>query len=106
MTEEIVQDVTPPKRRTRKPTNKAKTTRTETKAPQGRSRTRKSSTSKTKAKPATKAAIKTKITPEEKYRMIAETAYYIAEKRGFVGGNPEEDWLEAETQVEEFLEKA
>jgi hypothetical protein len=35
--------------------------------------------------------------------MIAETAYYLAERRGFVGGNPEQDWLEAEAQIDRIL---
>jgi len=32
--------------------------------------------------------------------MIAEAAYYRAEKRGFEGGSTLEDWLEAERQIE------
>jgi len=44
-------------------------------------------------------------TPEERWRMVAEAAYYIAEKRGFVGGDPAQDWYEAEKQVADFLEK-
>ena len=31
--------------------------------------------------------------------MIAEAAYYLAEKRGFVPGHELEDWLRAETQI-------
>jgi Protein of unknown function (DUF2934) len=31
--------------------------------------------------------------------MIAEAAYYLAEKRGFVPGYELEDWLKAEAQI-------
>jgi hypothetical protein len=44
--------------------------------------------------------------PEERWRMVAEAAYYIAEKRGFVGGDPAADWYEAEKQVAQFLQQA
>ena len=35
-------------------------------------------------------------TAEQIATMIAEAAYYKAEHRGFAGGNPEQDWWEAE----------
>ena len=44
-------------------------------------------------------------TPEERWKMISDAAYYIAEKRGFVGGDPAQDWCEAERQIEERLKK-
>jgi len=37
--------------------------------------------------------------PEEMKAMIAKTAYYKAEQRGFVPGFEEEDWLAAESEV-------
>ena len=40
---------------------------------------------------------------EERRRMIAEAAYFRAEKRGFAGGDPFEDWIVAERQVDEAL---
>jgi hypothetical protein len=36
---------------------------------------------------------------EARYQMIAEAAYYRAEQRGFAGGDPVRDWLEAEAEV-------
>lgn len=36
---------------------------------------------------------------EERQRMIAEAAYYKAEKRGFEPGKENEDWLDAEQEV-------
>jgi hypothetical protein len=43
--------------------------------------------------------------PENRHRMVAEAAYYKAEKRGFRAGNPEKDWVEAEAEVESSLAK-
>ncbi len=42
-------------------------------------------------------------TPEERQRMIAEAAYYRAERRGFVAGDPMRDWLEAEAEIDAKL---
>ena len=39
------------------------------------------------------------ISPEERHRIIAEAAYYRAEQRRFLGGDPLQDWLEAEAEV-------
>ncbi|MGH8671137.1 MAG: DUF2934 domain-containing protein [Burkholderiales bacterium] len=35
--------------------------------------------------------------------MIAEAAYYRAEKRGFTGGDSIEDWLQAQSEIETML---
>ena len=43
------------------------------------------------------------VSPEERYRMIAEAAYFKAQKRGFVGGDPAQDWLEAEAEIDRKL---
>jgi hypothetical protein len=40
---------------------------------------------------------------EERYRMIAEAAYFRAENRGFTGGNVAEDWLQAEAEIDRYL---
>ncbi|HAJ92510.1 MAG TPA: DUF2934 domain-containing protein [Gammaproteobacteria bacterium] len=42
----------------------------------------------------------------ERHRMIAEAAYYQAEKRGFQSGHALLDWLEAEKDVDRLLSKA
>jgi hypothetical protein len=42
-------------------------------------------------------------TPEERHRMIAEEAYYRAQRRGFHGGDPLQDWLAAEAEIERRL---
>ena len=38
--------------------------------------------------------------PGERRRLIAEAAYFRAEKRGFVPGHEETDWLEAEKDID------
>jgi len=43
------------------------------------------------------------ITPEERHRLIAEAAYFIAERRGFAAGCELDDWLRAEAEVERRL---
>jgi hypothetical protein len=40
---------------------------------------------------------------DERHDLIARAAYLKAEKRGFVGGDPLEDWLSAEAEVEAQL---
>ncbi len=45
-------------------------------------------------------------TPEQRHFMIAEVAYYRAERRGFQGGDPVADWLEAEAEIEALLQGA
>jgi DUF2934 family protein len=39
------------------------------------------------------------ISPEERHQLISEAAYYRAQQRGFSGGDPIQDWLEAEMEV-------
>ena len=36
-------------------------------------------------------------------RLIEKCAYLRAERRGFTGGSPEEDWLEAEMEIDQLL---
>lgn len=40
---------------------------------------------------------------EDRYRMIAEAAYFRAERRGFASGSELFDWLAAEIEVDEIL---
>jgi len=56
-----------------------------------------------KAKTVTKESLP--VTSEERHRMIAEAAYFRAEKRGFVGGDMAEDWLQAEADTERLLQQ-
>lgn len=45
------------------------------------------------------------VTPEERQKMIAEAAYLRAEGRGFVGGDPSNDWLSAEAEIDKILSR-
>lgn len=56
-----------------------------------------------KVKPAAQGNGETVITPEQRYRMICDAAYFRAERRGFVGGNSVEDWLAAEAEIDDLL---
>ncbi|HZE62171.1 MAG TPA: DUF2934 domain-containing protein [Burkholderiales bacterium] len=45
-----------------------------------------------------------KLSPEEVYRLIQESAYFKAKARGFAPGNEVQDWIEAEAEVRRRLE--
>ena len=50
----------------------------------------------------TSTAPKTAISPEQRRRMVAEAAYYRAQRRGF-RGDPVRDWTEAEAEIDAIL---
>ena len=62
---------------------------------------RKSTTSKPTRKPRASAA--PMIDPEHRRALIAEAAYFRAERRGFAPGHEAEDWLAAEIEVDTAL---
>ncbi|MBZ5640828.1 MAG: DUF2934 domain-containing protein [Acidobacteriia bacterium] len=43
------------------------------------------------------------IPQNQRRKLIAEAAYLKAERRGFRGGTPERDWLDAEAEVDAIL---
>ena len=45
------------------------------------------------------------ITPEERYRRIEMAAYLRAAAREFRGGDPTQDWIEAEAELNEHLKR-
>jgi hypothetical protein len=47
--------------------------------------------------------ITSKVNEDQRRQMIAEAAYFRAERRGFIGGDPVTDWFEAEIEVDERL---
>lgn len=47
-----------------------------------------------------KTTAKQAVSPLDRWRMIGEAAYYRAQKRGFLEGNPFQDWLEAEKEID------
>lgn len=62
--------------------------------------TKKVSTPVSKRMKASPPATTVTLSAEERHRRIAEAAYYLAEKRGFQGGSPEQDWFEAAAGVD------
>jgi hypothetical protein len=44
-----------------------------------------------------------KLPVEDRHRIVAETAYFIAERRGFSNGCCEDDWYEAERMIESIF---
>mgnify|MGYP005749557533 CR=1 FL=1 len=79
-------------------TSKTGTTRTTKTAPEKKP-PRAAATAR-KPRPRTAAA---SISPEDRQQMIAEAAYLRAERRGFAAGDPVEDWLAAEREVDLLL---
>ena len=43
------------------------------------------------------------VSADARHNLIAIAAYLRAERRGFQGGSPEQDWLEAEAEVDRAL---
>ncbi|APZ42326.1 DUF2934 domain-containing protein [Acidihalobacter ferrooxydans] len=62
--------------------------------------TTKPSTGTKKAPTAKKAPV---ISAEQRYKMIEEAAYYIAEQNGFDNSRNAVYWLEAEAQIDKML---
>jgi hypothetical protein len=52
---------------------------------------------------ARKATAKNPVPESQRRHMIAEAAYYLAEKRGFSDGDPVSDWIAAETEIDTRL---
>ena len=52
--------------------------------------------------PKLKRTPRKKISVDQWHHMIAEAAYFRAERRGFQGGCPMEDWLEAEHEINQL----
>ena len=98
------------KKSTAKKTAKKKTTAK--KAPsKKKTSTKKTSSKKTTKKTGThtskvhhKSSTQLNISPEERWRMIAITAYHKAEARGFTPGGEAQDWFEAEKEVDALLQ--
>ena len=47
-----------------------------------------------------------KPTGADRHQMITIAAYYLAEQRGFNGGDPVADWLAAEAGIDAMLKKS
>lgn len=60
-------------------------------------------TPNTTAKKTPKDQAAPPITSEQRHQLIAEAAYLRAERRGFSGGDPNQDWMEAEKEIDAAL---
>lgn len=85
-------------------TRKRKTATSPTPAPpEAAPRKRAPAAKKTPVRRTTKSSATQGVSDQERYKMIQDAAYYLAEKRGFAPGHAQEDWAEAERQVDEQL---
>jgi Protein of unknown function (DUF2934) len=55
---------------------------------------------------AVKADSATVIDPGNRRQLVAAEAYFLAERRGFSGGNEVEDWVAAERVVDAWLNRS
>jgi hypothetical protein len=55
---------------------------------------------------ATRPITPQNLSPEDRQRMIAEAAYYLAEHRAFQGGDQTQDWLQAEQEIDRTLARS
>lgn len=81
-----------------------KTKTSATKSKKVKSATRKASTPTKSRKP--KSSKGNGSGADKRAMLIQQEAYFIAEKRGFEGGDPVQDWLMAERQVDEMLKNS
>ncbi len=98
------QSVPPKRKRSKAP---APTSATQPKKAAAKNKPPRAKADKVKPSPAAEPPpATTVIAAEERWRLIAETAYLRAEQRGFEHGDPINDWLEAEREVDARLKRA
>jgi hypothetical protein len=56
-----------------------------------------------KGKKKGKHGLPAPVAPELRQRMVRETAYFMAERRGFSGGSAHDDWVAAEAEIDRML---
>jgi hypothetical protein len=52
------------------------------------------------------ATVAPTVSADQRHALIAERAYLRAELRGFQGGDPVQDWLEGEKEVDALLSRS
>ncbi len=50
-----------------------------------------------------KTAERPPVTQEQRNHYVEVAAFYIADRRGFEGGDPDEDWAQAELEIDRLL---
>lgn len=58
---------------------------------------------KTGTTPTVQGETKPSLSPEQRKHYVEVAAFYIAERRGFAPGNPAEDWIAAELEVDRLI---
>lgn len=61
------------------------------------------SRTKAKSKAKAKSPLPVGVTSQQRHQLIAEAAFFRAEVREFRGGDPVQDWLEAEKEIDQAL---
>ena len=56
-----------------------------------------------KKSPKAAGAGKPPVSAEQRRHYIEVAAYYIAERRGFAGADPHDDWVQAEIEIDRLL---
>jgi len=69
--------------------------------PAAKAEEKKVSATKTKLKPSSAPA--PVLSSEQRNHYVSVAAFYIAERRGFTLGNPADDWLAAEAEVDRLI---
>lgn len=49
------------------------------------------------------SSMSSELTPERRYHYVEVAAYYLAERRGFDAGSADDDWTQAELQIDRLL---
>ncbi len=57
----------------------------------------------TKSKSTETRRVRIDVPADVRQKMVADAAYYIAERRGFQVGDPVADWVAAEAEIDELL---
>ena len=57
----------------------------------------------TKAKGTETRRARVNVPADVRQKMVADAAYYIAERRGFQAGDPVDDWIAAEAEIDDLL---
>ena len=77
-----------------------------TKAPQAKPATTSKAKGAVAAKPVRSKAVKqATIPPEQRRNYVEVAAYYIAAARGFAPGDPLQDWIKAEAEIDRLLKE-
>ncbi|GAB4399408.1 MAG: hypothetical protein OHK0048_12810 [Rhodoferax sp.] len=90
-----------PRARVRKPAAIGAETGTAVEPAKPKARKTKTDPAQVALKPST--APRPVITAEQRHHYVSVAAFYIAERRGFTLGNPEQDWLEAEAEIDRLI---